>query len=215
MGRSRQDGRTTAPQELEELEELEDDEEAGKPQREHWKIDKAAMRRKLAGQSWAPTRKLSPETMDGIRALHKSYPDQFSTPVLAKQFDVSPEAIRRILKSKWTPTPEEAEDRNRRWESRGMQIWERLADKGVKPPQKWRELGVGRIKENESFPRWKRAKWREGNVGSDSKGFRHNKTFEKSHSGNNFKDGWGEVNPRRPVGGGSRSASHVVAVPEL
>jgi len=44
--------------------------------------------------------------MDGLRELHKFDPVKFSTPVLAERFRISPEAVRRILKSKWEPTPE-------------------------------------------------------------------------------------------------------------
>ena len=45
-------------------------------------------------------------------------------------FKVSPEAIRRILKSKWEPNEEEQERRAERWERRGEKIWAR-----------WRETG--------------------------------------------------------------------------
>ena len=44
--------------------------------------------------------------MDGLRALHSHNPEQFTTPVLAAQFRISPEAVRRILKSKWQPSDE-------------------------------------------------------------------------------------------------------------
>ncbi|EIN08388.1 hypothetical protein PUNSTDRAFT_144000 [Punctularia strigosozonata HHB-11173 SS5] len=56
---------------------------------------------------WAPTRKLSRAAMDGIRTLHKHDPDTFSTPVLAEKFRISPEAVRRILKSSWQPSSAE------------------------------------------------------------------------------------------------------------
>lgn len=44
--------------------------------------------------------------MDGLRELHKLDPEKFSTPVLAERFRISPEAVRRVLKSKWEPSPE-------------------------------------------------------------------------------------------------------------
>jgi len=44
--------------------------------------------------------------MDGLRELHKFDPAKFSTPLLAQRFRISPEAVRRILKSKWEPAPE-------------------------------------------------------------------------------------------------------------
>jgi Neugrin len=45
--------------------------------------------------------------MDGLRELHMLDPETFTTPVLAERFRVSPEAVRRILKSKWEPTREQ------------------------------------------------------------------------------------------------------------
>ncbi len=44
--------------------------------------------------------------MDGLRHLHRFDPQTFSSPVLAEKFKISPEAVRRILKSKWEPTRE-------------------------------------------------------------------------------------------------------------
>lgn len=55
---------------------------------------------------WSPPKKLSRQAMDGLRQLHRFDPDMFTTPVLADKFKVSPEAVRRILKSKWEPTRE-------------------------------------------------------------------------------------------------------------
>lgn len=58
-------------------------------------------------EGWNPPRKLSREAMDGLRVLHKHDPVTFSTSVLAERFKVSPEAVRRILRSKWQPNREE------------------------------------------------------------------------------------------------------------
>ena len=67
---------------------------------------RAAMKRKCP-DGWAPPRKLSREAMDALRDLHRHDPRMFSTPVLAERFRVSPEAVRRILRSKWEPTREQ------------------------------------------------------------------------------------------------------------
>jgi hypothetical protein len=75
--------------------------------------------------------------------MHAQFPDKYTTPMLAKEFKVSPEAIRRILKSKWRPTADEAAARNERWTKRGEKIWTRLVELGMKPPKKWRDMGVG------------------------------------------------------------------------
>ncbi|KAF7318889.1 Acylpeptide hydrolase [Mycena chlorophos] len=55
---------------------------------------------------WNPPKKLSREAMDGLRQLHRMNPETFSTPVLAERFRISPEAVRRILKSRWEPSTE-------------------------------------------------------------------------------------------------------------
>ncbi|KAI9753813.1 MAG: hypothetical protein M4579_004994 [Chaenotheca gracillima] len=107
-------------------------------------------------EAWQPRKRLSPDAVEGIRALHAQYPAQFTTPVLADRFKVSPEAIRRILKSKWRPNEEEDDDRRKRWNQRGEKIWTKLGELGVKPPRKWREAGVGRRRDDgpERRPRY-------------------------------------------------------------
>jgi hypothetical protein len=63
--------------------------------------------KKTFPEGWSPPRKLSREAMDGLRQLHSFDRETFSTPVLAAKFKISPEAVRRILKSKWEPTREQ------------------------------------------------------------------------------------------------------------
>lgn len=111
--------------------------------REQWQTQKAALKEKFGSEGWKPRRKVSPDAMEGIRILHAQYPERFTTSVLANQFEISPEAIRRILKSKWRPRADQEESRRERWEKRGTQIWSGLAAKGVHPPKHWRELGIG------------------------------------------------------------------------
>ncbi|KAI0449616.1 hypothetical protein F5B21DRAFT_493688 [Xylaria acuta] len=112
-------------------------------QREEWQIQKKALREKFP-EGWRPRKRLSPDALDGIRALHTQFPEQYTTDVLAKHFEVSPEAIRRILKSKWTPSPEEETRRQERWFNRGKNIWGHMAALGKKPPRRWRREGVVR-----------------------------------------------------------------------
>lgn len=113
---------------------------------EPWQVQKAALQKKFKEDKWQPRKRLSPDAIEGIRALHAQYPDKYTTPVLAAQFEVSPEAIRRILKSKWRPTEEEAASRSERWLKRGEKIWTQMVELGVKPPKKWREMGIGRAR---------------------------------------------------------------------
>ncbi|KAL5051451.1 hypothetical protein BDW71DRAFT_171084 [Aspergillus fruticulosus] len=100
--------------------------------REAWQIQKEVLKRKFPA-GWAPPKKLSPDAMEGIRHLHHTAPDRFTTAVLAEEFKVSPEAIRRILKSKWRPSGEELEVRRRRWEKRHDRIWSHLSELGLRP----------------------------------------------------------------------------------
>lgn len=72
---------------------------------EPWKAHRAAMKRKFP-QGFNPPARLSRESMDIVRKLHLSDPIKFSTPALAKQFKISAEGVRRILKSKWKPSKE-------------------------------------------------------------------------------------------------------------
>jgi hypothetical protein len=95
-------------------------------------------------EGWNPRKRLSPDALAGIRAIHAQFPELYTTSVLAEKFEVSPEAIRRILKSRWTPKEEEVLDRQRRWFLRGQKVWSRYAELGLKPPKRWRKLGIGK-----------------------------------------------------------------------
>ncbi|KAK4970473.1 Required for respiratory growth protein 9 mitochondrial [Elasticomyces elasticus] len=128
---------------------------AKKFKREPWQTQKAALASKFGETGYAPRKLLSPDTRDGIRVLHASDPAKFTTPILSEHFKVSPEAIRRILKSKWQPSEEEAEDRRLRWERRGERKWTEMVELGMRPPKKWREMGVGKAEKGEK-PRWKK-----------------------------------------------------------
>ncbi|UKZ82019.1 hypothetical protein TrVFT333_009801 [Trichoderma virens FT-333] len=92
----------------------------------------------------AATQRLSPDALAGIRALNAQFPDVYTTDALADKFQVSAEAIRRILKSKWRPSVDEEEERQQRWFKRGKQVWEQKAALGIKPPQRWRMEGIAR-----------------------------------------------------------------------
>jgi len=122
--------------------------------RQQWQIQKAALKAKFGDEAWSPRKRLSPDALEGIRTMHHSDPYRFTTPVLAQHFEVSPEAIRRILKSKWQPSAEEQENRRERWERRGERVWSSLAEVGVKPPKPWRVRGVGKAEPGE-VPLWK------------------------------------------------------------
>lgn len=50
-----------------------------------------------------------------------------------------------------------------RWDKRGERIWSNLVEMGVKPPKRWRDMGVGRA-EGGDRPMWKGRRER-GSVG--------------------------------------------------
>lgn len=91
---------------------------------EEWRRHRLAIKEAFP-QGWSPPRKLSREAMDGLRAMHIYDKRTFSTPVLAEKFKISPEAVRRILRSKWEPSREQrtrfAERERRSREERKMQ----------------------------------------------------------------------------------------------
>ncbi|KAN0112669.1 hypothetical protein V8E51_005620 [Hyaloscypha variabilis] len=122
------------------------------PVREHWQIDKEALAKKFP-DGWNPRKRLSPDAATGIRALHAQMPERYTTAALSQEFGVTAEAIRRILKSKWSPSPEEETDRQQRWLKRGQLVWTRYAALGLKPPKPWREMGIGQGK-----PEWMKRK---------------------------------------------------------
>lgn len=103
----------------------------------NWKTQKAALQTKFP-DGWKPRRRLSPDAIDGIRTLHAQSPSIYTTKVLSESFDVSPEDIRRILRSKWTPNAKEKEERSERWIRRGQVVWQAKKAQGFKVPVKWR-----------------------------------------------------------------------------
>jgi len=80
--------------------------------------------------------------MDGLRVLHMHDPETFSTPMLAERFRLSPEAVRRILRSKWEPSPEQSARLLRR-ELREKQAW--IEAKRAAEREEFKALGGGRI----------------------------------------------------------------------
>ncbi|KAK2627539.1 hypothetical protein QTJ16_003505 [Diplocarpon rosae] len=116
--------------------------------REPWMKAKERIKQKYP-EGYQPMKKLSPDAIAGIRALHAQMPDHYTVPLLSREFEVSPESIIRILRTKWKPNAEEEADRQRRWHKRGQSVWKRWADMGKKPPKQWRLLGIGNGK-----PEW-------------------------------------------------------------
>jgi len=112
------------------------------PTPSRWAQHRASMKTKFP-KGWAPPHKLSRAAMDGLRALHAHDPDTFATPVLADKFRISPEAVRRILRGKWQPTPEqrarllEREKQYRQDRIRSKRAMDRVGE----AENKWRKAG--------------------------------------------------------------------------
>ncbi|KAK3112280.1 Required for respiratory growth protein 9 mitochondrial [Teratosphaeriaceae sp. CCFEE 6253] len=137
--------------------------------RDPWELQKDALEHKFGETGWQPRKRLSPDTLDGIRALHASDPATYPTEMLSEHFKVAPEAIRRILKSKWRPNEGETEDRRARWERRGVKKWSEMAEIGMRPPVKWRAMGVGGAEgvKEERVPKRKKVRRDDGGLSWD------------------------------------------------
>ncbi|EJS42092.1 YNL213C [Saccharomyces arboricola H-6] len=88
-----------------------------------WKKQKMAVRKKLQGQRWNPSKRISQEQMEALRLLKFNFPEQTASD-LADRFKISPEAVRRILKSNWKRTDDENKNTRERWKRRGERIKE-------------------------------------------------------------------------------------------
>lgn len=131
-----------------------DDTEWTPPKREEWMLQKNRIKEKFP-DGYKPMKRLSPDAMAGIRALNAQMPEKFTTYALSQEFEVSPEAIRRILKSKWRPSSEEESDREQRWFRRGEKVWTRYTELGLKPPKKWKQVMEKSLSEGapKAFPK--------------------------------------------------------------
>ncbi|KAF9234272.1 hypothetical protein BU15DRAFT_52827 [Melanogaster broomeanus] len=76
------------------------------PTPDGWRLHRQKIKEAFP-DGWNPTHKLSREAMGGIRSLHAFDKETFSCAVLAEKFKTSPEAVRRILRSKWEPSKEQ------------------------------------------------------------------------------------------------------------
>jgi hypothetical protein len=97
--------------------------------------------------------------MDDLRSLHAQDPYAWSTPRLAERFRISPEAVRRILKSKWRPKPDE--DRDLRADAAVVARRQKLADRGEalefeREIEKRLERGEELVADEERDPRFER-----------------------------------------------------------
>lgn len=85
-----------------------------------WKKQMFALKEKFP-MGWNPLKKLSREQMDHMRDIKRAQP-QINLNELASMFSISPEAARRIIKSKWRPDAAKSQKIEQRWKRRGQQL---------------------------------------------------------------------------------------------
>ncbi|KAL6948495.1 hypothetical protein ACO0QE_000961 [Hanseniaspora vineae] len=91
-----------------------------------WLVQKLALKSKF--EHWNPTKKLSRDEMDNVRLLKEKMPYLNNTDI-GNHFKISPEAVRRILKSRFSPkTERERQGLEDRWIRRGERIQAQLGE---------------------------------------------------------------------------------------
>ncbi|CAG8468643.1 6242_t:CDS:2 [Acaulospora colombiana] len=83
-----------------------------------WLKHKYSIMERTGFEKWEPKKKVSREIMDEIRTLHEQAPEENTPKILSQQFKISPEAVRRILRSKWTPDPKRLERQKQKLEEK-------------------------------------------------------------------------------------------------
>ncbi|KAK6500754.1 Required for respiratory growth protein 9 mitochondrial [Arthrobotrys conoides] len=106
-----------------------------------WKIHMDSVKSKLKGDRWNPFGRLSPAAVATLKQLKQENPGM-TVEEYAPIFKISPDALRRILKSKWMPTTEQEADRNERWKRRGKAVWQQWEEKGLVQKKKVPEKKV-------------------------------------------------------------------------
>lgn len=82
---------------------------------------------------WNPVKRLTRYQMDHLRSLYNQFPELWTKKKLAEQFGISVDATRKILHSKWVPSPEVAEKQDREAKEKKLQ---RRAQLGIRPKEK-------------------------------------------------------------------------------
>ncbi|KAG8895994.1 Required for respiratory growth protein 9 mitochondrial, partial [Tulasnella sp. 417] len=121
---------------------------------------RATMKRKFP-EGWNPPKKLSRQLMDDMRALKRLDPEKFTTDALASQFRVSPEAVRRILRSRWTPDAkrsEELQERDEAKRAQTLEYYKQLRERRKAAREKARNRSDSRMSSG-STPGWKQARY--------------------------------------------------------
>ncbi|SMN19778.1 similar to Saccharomyces cerevisiae YNL213C RRG9 Protein of unknown function [Maudiozyma saulgeensis] len=93
-----------------------------------WKQRDETTKKKIKGERWNPSKRLSREGIENVRLLKQQMP-HLTASDLGTHFKISPDAIRRILKSNFRQTEEESVNIQKRWKRRGEMIKQLHEDK--------------------------------------------------------------------------------------
>lgn len=84
-----------------------------------WNRQKYSLKEKFGESGWNPKKKLSREMIERIKTANQTHPE-LNAKVLSQLFNISPELMRRILKSSFKPSKEESDKISQRWVRRGQ-----------------------------------------------------------------------------------------------
>ncbi|NXN90926.1 NGRN protein, partial [Rhinopomastus cyanomelas] len=101
-------------------------EEAERARRQRTAIKLRRLRRELSGGHGPPERTLTWQAMEQMRFLRQELPEEWSLERLAQGFGVSPDVVRRVLRSRGSPPPH-----------RRQQQDERALSAAVVPGEEW------------------------------------------------------------------------------
>ncbi|RIA79184.1 hypothetical protein C1645_746076 [Glomus cerebriforme] len=90
-----------------------------------WLRHRFATKERIGFKDWKPHKKVNREVMDKIRWLHNQLPEEYNAEKLSKHFKISPESIRRILKSKFIPNSEMLERQEQKYKEKLMKFKEK------------------------------------------------------------------------------------------
>ncbi|KZT03817.1 uncharacterized protein LAESUDRAFT_728837 [Laetiporus sulphureus 93-53] len=102
-------------------------------------------------EGWQPPRKLSREAMEALRYSHRVDPNVATTSALADNFRISPEAVRRILRSKWEPSAEKRAKVLQQQHARKEAWYRQMREEERKKQEEWEE--VHRKKQEATYTR--------------------------------------------------------------
>ncbi|CAB4413719.1 unnamed protein product [Rhizophagus irregularis] len=101
-----------------------------------WLRHRFAMKERIGFKYWKPHKKVNREVMDKIRWLHNQLPEEYNAEKLSKHFKISPESIRRIIKSKFIPKSKILERQERKYREKLIKFKEEQKNRRkAKAPQ--------------------------------------------------------------------------------